>query len=335
MARSEPPRTVRVEVELELPSPGAVPAITPLSWDFSAYRCALSGGVEQRQPEQGRNRGVWSQALTGGEAVANGPLPDEGPARLGPVTLPPGKLITGWHGSDHHVAWATVDPVPDSGQVWAALSELHPQTGLVPIVLDGLLGGLPHDGLPEDALRPWDSGEFIPPEDPRGADSVDVGAVLHDMWRSWMPLPDEDDLELVEMRAPFTREWPGLAPREHTLLTAAQRRHALDVVLPRVRQSATTVARIGLVAADRPAYVLAVIGWERLYGRGEDSLLPFTAVLRSWEDRFGARLIDVGFEDLRFWWSARHAPWRPLSASPLSRSSSPTTASTGPRISPT
>ena len=29
-------------------------------------------------------------------------------------------------------------------------------------------------------------------------------------------------------------------------------------------------------------------------------MLPFTAVLRSWEDRFGARLIDVGFEDLRF-----------------------------------
>jgi len=28
-------------------------------------------------------------------------------------------------------------------------------------------------------------------------------------------------------------------------------------------------------------------------------LLPLTAVLRSWEDRFGARVIDVGFADLR------------------------------------
>ena len=28
-------------------------------------------------------------------------------------------------------------------------------------------------------------------------------------------------------------------------------------------------------------------------------MLPLTAVLRSWEDRFGARVIDVGFADLR------------------------------------
>jgi len=80
-----------------------------------------------------------------GGTVVTGRLPDEGPIRIGSVTLPAGRLITGWHGSDHHVAWVTADPVPDSGQVWAALSELHPQTGLVPIQLDGLLGGLPHD----------------------------------------------------------------------------------------------------------------------------------------------------------------------------------------------
>ena len=80
-----------------------------------------------------------------GGTVVTGRLPDEGPIRIGSVTLPAGRLITGWHGSDHHVAWVTADPVPDSGQVWAALSELHPQTGLVPIQLDGLLGELPHD----------------------------------------------------------------------------------------------------------------------------------------------------------------------------------------------
>ncbi len=72
------------------------------------------------------------------------------------------------------------------------------------------------------------------------------------------------------------------------------------MVLPGIRREygSTPAARIGLVAADRPADVLAVIGWEALYPRGE-SILPFTAVLRSWEDRFGARLIDVGFADLR------------------------------------
>jgi hypothetical protein len=236
-----------------------------------------------------------------GMTMSKARLPDEGPVRIGAVALPPGRLITGWHGNGHHVAWVTVDPVPDSGRAWAALSELHPQTGLVPIVLDGLPYGVPHDRLPDDVLRPWDSGEFIAPEDPSEADSVDVGAILRSEWRCWVPPSSMDDAEYVQMRAPFTREWPGLAEHQHTPLTPAQRRHALDVVLPRIRypQSGTLAGRIGLVAAERSADVLAVIGWERLYPRGEESLLPFTAVLRSWEDRFGARLIDVGFEDLR------------------------------------
>jgi hypothetical protein len=124
--------------------------------------------------------------------MVKGRLPGEGPVRLGPVTLPAGRLITGWLGGDHHVAWATVDPVPESGRIWAALSGLHPQTGLVPIQLDGLLGGLPHDGVPDDALRPWDNGEFSRPQDPREADGVDAGALLENLWRGsvW---PDEED----------------------------------------------------------------------------------------------------------------------------------------------
>jgi hypothetical protein len=235
--------------------------------------------------------------------MPEGRLPDEGPVRIGPVALPPGKLITGNPGPDH-VAWATVDPVPDSGQVWAALSELHPQTGLVPIQLDGLRVDslwFPSErrGLPGDALRPWDSGEFGRPEDPRGADGVDVGAVLEDRWRGavWAFV---DDPEAMEQWAPFTLEWPGLAAPEGAPLTLAEREHVLDVELPQIRQAhrATPAARIGLVPAERPADVLPALGWGGLDNRGE-SLLPLTAVLRSWEDRFGARLIDVGYADLR------------------------------------
>jgi hypothetical protein len=223
--------------------------------------------------------------------MVEGRLPGEGPVRLGPVALPAGKLITGYHGRDHHVAWATVDPVPDSGRVWAALSGLHHQTGLVPIQLDGLGG---------DARRPWDDGEFIEPTDPREADGQDAGAVLRFDWRAWVPHPRHDDPERVQLRAPFTLEWPGLAPLERTLLTPAERERALDVDLPRVRREsmATPQARIGLVAAGRPADVLLVIGWGGLANCGE-SLLELTAVLRSWEDRFGARLVDVGYASLR------------------------------------
>ncbi|MCW2930399.1 MAG: hypothetical protein JWM19_1361 [Actinomycetia bacterium] len=222
--------------------------------------------------------------------MAEGQLPGEGPVRLGPVTLPAGKLIAGYSGRDH-VAWATVDPVPKSGRVWTALSELHPRTGLVPIQLDGLGG---------DTGRPWDDGDFNEPADPREVDGLDAGAVLRFNWRAWVPHPRRDDPELMQVRAPFTLEWPGLAASEGTPLAPGERRQALDVALPRIRQAngATPQARIGLVAAGRPADVLLVIGWGGLVNCGE-SLLELTAVLRSWEDRFGARLIDVGYADLR------------------------------------
>jgi hypothetical protein len=69
--------------------------------------------------------------------MVKGRLPDEGPVRLGPVTLPAGRLVMG-NQPREPVAWATIDPLPGWDQVWVALSELHPQTGLVPILLDGL-----------------------------------------------------------------------------------------------------------------------------------------------------------------------------------------------------
>ena len=233
--------------------------------------------------------------------MVKGRLPGEGPARLGPVALPAGKLIAGY--SDH-VAWATVDPVPGSGRVWAALSELHPQTGLVPFLLGSRLridSMFPSDrrGLPGDGLRPWDNGEFDRPDDPRGADGVDVAALLANRWRDWVSW-QEGDAEAVEWRLPFTLEWPGLAPPQDALLTAAERDHGLDVVLPRIRAASREApeARVGLVAAGRAADLLAVIGWDGLTN-WDFSVLTLTAVLRSWEDRFGARLIDVGSADLR------------------------------------
>jgi len=252
--------------------------------------------------------------------MVTGRLPGEGPAQIGPVALPTGKLIAG-HLGRGHAAWATVDPVPGSGRVWAALSELHPQTGLVPIQLDGFEG---------DTRRPWDSGDFIEPADPREADGVDAGAVLRFNWRAWVPHVRHDDPELVQVRAPFTLEWPGLALPEGTLLTPGERQHALDVVLPQVRQAnmATPQARIGLVAAARPADVLLVIGWGGLVNCGQ-SLLELTAVLRSWEDRFGARLVDVAYADLRLFVERPPRTMEPPGSSRPSRSCSAETALTG------
>jgi hypothetical protein len=215
--------------------------------------------------------------------MANGQLPEDGPARIGSIELPTGKVIRGYR-VERPVAWATAKPVPRSGQVWDALSQLQPQTGLVPILLDGMDG---------DPARPWDDEDFVPAEDPRMADDIDVASELSNMW--WPPQGHEPH----ELVVPFTR-FPGLAPAETEPLTPAERRAALGKVLPgiRERRGGTKNARIGLVAADRAADMLAVVGWGGLANQGE-SLLTLTAILRSWEDRFGARVIDVGYADLR------------------------------------
>jgi hypothetical protein len=88
------------------------------------------------------------------------------------------------------------------------------------------------------------------------------------------------------MRAPFSRQFPGLAPPEDTPLSPQQLGHALGS-LP--------AARIGLVRAVRPADVLPLIGWTP---SDQSDALPVAAVVRSWEDRFGARLLMVGFAEI-------------------------------------
>ena len=55
--------------------------------------------------------------------------------------------------------------------------------------------------------------------------------------------------------------------------------------------------RIGLAVASRPADVLAGFGWQGAanYHR---TAAPLTVVLRSWEDRFGAAVMHVGFDTI-------------------------------------
>jgi hypothetical protein len=113
------------------------------------------------------------------------------------------------------------------------------------------------------------------------------------MWDGEMPTGepgDEDDEDWQAMRAPFSRQFPGLAPAGDTLLRSQQ----LDAALGQL-----PAARIGLVPAARPADVLPLIGWTP---SDQSDALPVTAVVRSWEDRFGARLLRVGFAEISLDW---------------------------------
>ena len=61
-------------------------------------------------------------------------LPEEGPAQVGPVTLPPGRRQYSVD-DGQLVAWVTVEKMPDAGRAWLALSAAHSATGLVPVLL--------------------------------------------------------------------------------------------------------------------------------------------------------------------------------------------------------
>jgi hypothetical protein len=97
-----------------------------------------------------------------------GELPEDGEARLGPVALPPGRRITP---DDHEpVAWVTARAVPDPGSIWSALSNLHPRTGLVPIL------------LPDDPVEDSEDFYFFEPAGADAIDHVDAAQTLAMLW---------------------------------------------------------------------------------------------------------------------------------------------------------
>ena len=68
------------------------------------------------------------------------------------------------------VAWVTSEPMTDAGLAWIALSEAHPRTGLVPVLL-------PRDGSDGTGLSGWDFGFVGTPQVPL-VDSVSAQGVL-------------------------------------------------------------------------------------------------------------------------------------------------------------
>ena len=197
-------------------------------------------------------------------------LPEEGELRLGAVTLPAGRRIVPVEGTGEPVAWVTTQPVPDAGLAWSALSDAQQQTGLVPVLLT-------------DSEK--DEGYFFDgPADLAPLDHLDATEVLAGLWERRMPSDEEEDSDqLAAIRGPFSGQFPGLASGEDTKLSMARLYQALRSL---------DAAPIGLVPAARPADVLPTVGWS-----GSDQFqtpLQIAAILRSWEARFGARLLSVG-----------------------------------------
>lgn len=206
-------------------------------------------------------------------------VPDDGERNLCGIRTAGRQLRAA---SGRPVAWVS-DRAVGSGLTWAALAEKSAGSGLQPFLLYGV-------GF--DAAGPLSErfGEQVSePEDTTVIDGMDVAHVLEGWW--WAPDEAElaEDEQLREMFAPFGARFPGLAPTVKEELDPELMRRALIQY--------TRHSQIGLVPAARPADILPRIGWAGASNHRTASQLA--AVLRSWEDRFGARLLEVGYEDIR------------------------------------
>ncbi|NYJ03908.1 DUF4253 domain-containing protein [Petropleomorpha daqingensis] len=169
------------------------------------------------------------------------------------------------------VLWVTDAAMPDATSVWSVLADQFPRTGLWPLLVQGLYDG---------SGRPWDNGEFQPASEEEIA-AVDVRQVLEESWHdSLVPINDPWAPGTGPL-APFHPTFPGLAPM--------QQGPPVETFAP-----ATGSSRIGLVSCRRPADAIGVVGWEGAINKWQRAA-EVSAVLRSWEDRFGAIVVGLGF----------------------------------------
>lgn len=197
-------------------------------------------------------------------AASPGDLPPPSPSTVAGVDLPLGGLVSADHDFAEDPAaptvraWISAVTIDDPTEAWCRLATAFGETGLWPL----LAGSLDDKNSPG---RPWTTGELADPREP-GRDAEQFFAE-----------------ELRTGRYPDG--FPGLAN--------AQREPAdsIELTCPRLPAS-----RLMLVPTTRPADVLGRLGW--LGAVNHHRAADLTAVLRSWEDRFGTVPVLVGFDTL-------------------------------------
>lgn len=205
-----------------------------------------------------------------------GPAPDWAAGLAGsPDALPPGRFILrdGTERSaeeadeaDDCVMWHSDEPVDDIVRWWGAAQERQDETGLRPVFV----------GWPDSGPAPGASAD---------ADAIDGEDWLATSWEEYRQTRYKPRYD----PGPPYESWPGLAPAPARIPDpeAAARRAVADTCprLPQGRQ------HLGLVAAARSADIPAVAGWPGSANHIRPAAL--SAVLRTWEDRFGARVLGM------------------------------------------
>ncbi|WP_030958299.1 DUF4253 domain-containing protein [Streptomyces sp. NRRL S-378] len=145
--------------------------------------------------------------------------------------------------------------------------------------------------------RWWRDREFAP-ERMSDPDDHHAEPVLREFWSRVVPDPEEGE-EGEEIIAPFGRDWPGLAepgPSDGPDVPDPEAA-ACELADELTERGWLPGPRLALVPSRRGADVPTALGWCGPANYENDTAL-ISAVLRSWEDRFGARLVALGFDEL-------------------------------------
>ncbi|WP_285568145.1 DUF4253 domain-containing protein [Streptomyces sp. RTGN2] len=209
--------------------------------------------------------------------MATLPNPLRSPADAG-LQLPPGTFVDAtidevWH---EPLLWYADAPA-DLG-TWAALRASGRPVGLLPVLIDG--------GMRDQWPEAWDLG----PARTSYPGDHDAEDVLSEYWEAYAP----EELGLDESAA----EWPGLAPVPAEAATEDPDTSAAGLAdFLADPGGPMTGLRAALVPARRSADIPAAIGWSGPLNH-ENDVARLCAVLRSWEDRFGARVVVLGFDTM-------------------------------------
>ncbi|MEE1736358.1 DUF4253 domain-containing protein [Streptomyces sp. BE147] len=194
------------------------------------------------------------------------------------LDLPPGSLVDDTMDGTWHEPLLWYANGPAAHGTWAAMRAAGKPLGLLPVLIDG--------GRREQWPEEWD----LDPDGTSYPGDHDAEEVLND-YRSYCTEDTEDaedgpeHLDLVPRPEVAGPDEPDALAKE----IAAQIIDAGD--------DGPSGPRIALVPARRSADIPAAIGWTGPMNH-ENDVARLCAVLRSWEDRFDIRLVELGFDTL-------------------------------------
>ncbi|MER6348264.1 DUF4253 domain-containing protein [Streptomyces sp. NPDC001595] len=207
------------------------------------------------------------------------------------LQLPPGRLVDATDDGPWHEPLLWHAETPAAPGHWAALGGPAARVGLLPVLVD--LGDR------QGGLEKWQ----LAPADMSYPGDHDAEDVLAEYWEREEEGYGEDeereepDAEPRGFLAPFGPEWPGLAPAGQLTVDPGTCAAQLADALSDGSRALADTPHLALVRARRSADVPAAVGWSGPLNH-ENDVARLCAVLRSWEDRFGIRVVALGFDTL-------------------------------------